>query len=74
MDFLRNFIKEGYLKAVNNLPDYKIILGATAYFDKGILTENDLKEINEALNAENTAEEIENLNEEVEGENVDGTI
>lgn len=56
MEFLRNFIKEGYLKAVGSLPEYKIILGATSYFDKGILTEDDLKEINEAINSKNTVE------------------
>lgn len=50
MDFLRSFIKEGYLKAIGKMEDYKVILGASAYFDKGILKEEDLKEINEAIN------------------------
>lgn len=50
MEFLREFIKDGYLKAVGKMEDYKIILGASAYFDKGILKEEDLKEINEAIN------------------------
>ena len=44
MEFLREFIKAGYLKAVGKMEDYKVILGASAYFDKGILKEDDLKE------------------------------
>lgn len=50
MEFLREFIKNGYLKAIGKMEEYKIILGATSYFDKGILKEEDLIEINEALN------------------------
>lgn len=49
MGFLREFIKAGYLKAVGKMEDYKVILGASAYFDKGILKEDDLKEISEAI-------------------------
>lgn len=49
MEFLRKFIKAGYLKAVGKMEDYKVILGASAYFDKGILKEDDLKEISEAI-------------------------
>lgn len=50
MEFLREFIKNGYLKAIGKMEDYKVILGASSYFDKGILKEEDLKEINEAIN------------------------
>ena len=50
MDFVREFIKDGYLKAIGKMEEYKIILGASAYFDRGILKEEDLKEINEAIN------------------------
>lgn len=62
MEFLREFIKEGYLKAVGKMEDYKIILGASAYFDKGILKEEDLKEISEAINKQyETTEEVEEI-------------
>lgn len=64
MEFLRNFIKEGYLKAVGKMEDYKIILGASAYFDKGILKESDLMEINEAINKQYIVEEPSMENEE----------
>ena len=68
MEFLREFIKDGYLKAVGKMEDYKIILGASAYFDKGILKEDDLKEISEAINKqyEDTSEEITETVENIE--------
>lgn len=49
MEFLREFIKAGYLKAIGKMEDYKVILGSSTYFDKGILKEDDLKEISEAI-------------------------
>nr|DAV12777.1 MAG TPA: hypothetical protein [Caudoviricetes sp.] len=62
MEFLREFIKEGYLKAVGKMEDYKIILGASAYFDKCILKEEDLKEISEAINKQyETTEKVEEI-------------
>lgn len=62
MEFLREFIKKGYLKGVGKMEDYKIILGASAYFDKGILKEEDLKEISEAINKQyETTEEVEKI-------------
>lgn len=51
---LREFIKNGYLKAVGNRPDYWIILNATGYMDKGVLTESDLAEIQAAIDKRNT--------------------
>jgi hypothetical protein len=65
MEFLREFIKDGYLKAVGKMEDYKVILGAITYFDKGILKEGDLKEISEAINKQyETSEEITETNME----------
>ena len=72
MEFLREFIKDGYLKAVGKMEDYKIILGASAYFDKGILKEDNLKEISEAINKqyEDTSEEITGTVENIEAAEV----
>lgn len=72
MEFLREFIKDGYLKAIGKMEDYKIILGASAYFDKGILKEDDLKEISEAINKqyEDTSEEITGTVENIEATEV----
>lgn len=50
---LREFIKNGYLKAVGNRPDYWIILNAAGYMEKGVLTEDDLEEIQTAIDKRN---------------------
>lgn len=71
MEFLREFIKDGYLKAVGKMEDYKVILGASTYFDKGILKEGDLKEISEAINKQyETSEEITGTVESIEAAEV----
>ena len=44
---LRNFVKKGLLDAIGKLPDYQIILNATGWFEKGVLTESDLKEFDD---------------------------
>lgn len=46
---LREFIKQGFLKAVGRMEDYKIILNAAAWNEKGVLTESDLFEIQTAI-------------------------
>lgn len=51
---LREFIKNGFLKAVGNQPDYWIVLNAAGYADKGVLTEDDLAEIQAAIDKKNT--------------------
>lgn len=52
---LRDFIKKGFLKAVGDMADYKIILNAAGWLEKGVLTEEDLAEIEEAITLNNTA-------------------
>lgn len=51
----REFIKRGFLAAVGKLADYKIILNAAGYLEKGVLTEDDLAEIQSAIDAHNAA-------------------
>ena len=53
---LREFIKSGFLKAVGKMADYQIILNAVGWHEKGVLTENDLAEINAAIDAQYPAE------------------
>jgi hypothetical protein len=48
---LRVFIKNGLLKAVGNMADYQIILNAAGWLEKGVLTEDDLAEIENAINS-----------------------
>lgn len=63
---LKNFIKQGLIKAVGNMADYQIILNAAGWLEKGVLDESDLAEIQSAIEAQYTVieEEI-----PVEGEN-----
>ena len=60
---LREFVKSGLLKAVGKMADYKIILNAAGWLEKGVLTEDDLAEIQTAIEEqyaeENTEEESE---------------
>ena len=46
---LRDFIKQGFLKAVGKMADYQIILNAAGWHEKGVLTEDDLFEIHVAI-------------------------
>ena len=43
---LREFIKKGFLDAVGKMADYQIRLNATGWYEKGVLLEEDLAEIN----------------------------
>ena len=46
---LREFIKKGFIDAVGKMPNYQIILNAAGWHEKGVLTEEDLAEINVAI-------------------------
>ena len=46
---LRAFIKKGLLDAVGKMSDYQVILNSAGWMDKGVLTEDDLAEINTAI-------------------------
>ena len=48
---LREFIKDSFMKAIGDMPDYKIKLNAAGWFEKGVLNESDLEEIQNAINA-----------------------
>ena len=46
---LRKFVKNGLLLAVGKKPSYEIILAAANWLDKGVLLEEDLAELQKAL-------------------------
>ena len=48
---LREFVKSGLLKAVGKMADYQVILNAAVWHEKGVLTEDDLAEIQSAMDA-----------------------
>lgn len=62
---LSAFIKKGLLEAVGKMDDYKIILNAAGWHEKGVLTEADLAEINACIDAKNAEAEAEANVEEV---------
>ena len=68
---LSNFVKKGLLDAVGKMADYQVILNAVGWHEKGVLSENDLAEINAKIDEQYAvAEEIpgENPEEIVEEE------
>lgn len=56
---LKNFIKRGLLDAVGKMADYQVILNAAGWHEKGVLTEEDLAEIGEQIEAQYSAPEEE---------------
>ena len=64
---LKDFIKNGFLKAVGKMADYQIILNAAGWHEKGVLAESDLAEIQAAIDEKNTvATEDAEISEETE--------
>ena len=52
---LKEFVKIGLIQAIGKMPSYQIRLRAAEWFDKGVLDEYDLSQINTAIEAqENT--------------------
>lgn len=66
---LKEFVKNGLLKAVGKMADYQIILNAAGWLEKGVLTEADLAEIDAAINAQYPTED-ETAETESEGDAV----
>ena len=60
---LSGFIKRGLLAAVCRMADYQIILNAAGWLEKGVLTEDDLMEIQAAIDAQYVVEEPETVEE-----------
>lgn len=46
----REFVKLGFLRAIGRQPDYWIMLNAAGYADRGVLTMEDLADIEAAIN------------------------
>jgi len=70
---IRDFSKRGLFSAVGKLPDYQIILYAIEWYQSGLLTEEDLQQINTKLDLKSlppysyaTIPEVEPTEESVE--------
>ena len=59
-EFLRNFVMKTLLKMIdNNIPEWQVREYALGWYSKGVLTEEDLQEIDDRYNqpVEETTEE-----------------
>lgn len=65
---LREFIKTGLLDAVGKMADYQVILNAGGWYNQNVLLQEDLAEIQEAINKKN--QPIEEPQEDAETEEV----
>ena len=63
---LRNFVKTGFLRAAGKMSDHQIILNAAGWNEKGVLTEDDLAEIQTAVDAQYPTEGTEEVPPETE--------
>lgn len=70
---LANFIKNGFIAAVGKMADYQIILNAAGWYDKGVLSEADLKEIQTAIDEKNARIEAERAAAEAVNAEAEGT-
>ena len=52
----REFLMQGFINAVGKLADYQIILNANGYFEKGVLEESDLENLQNLINEKNSFE------------------
>ena len=55
---LRLFIKMGLMDAVGKLADYQVILNAAGWHEKGVLTTEDLADIQTAIESQYMAIEV----------------
>ena len=58
---LGTFIKGGLIAAVGKMADYQIILNAAGWFEKGVLSESDLAEIQATIDEKNARIEAERI-------------
>ena len=49
---LKNYIKRGLIAAVGKMADYQIILNSAGWMEKGVLSEEDLADIQAAIDAQ----------------------
>lgn len=54
---LKEFIKKGLLSAVGRMADYQVILNAVGWYEKGVLEETDLAEIQSTIDSRTAIEE-----------------
>lgn len=63
---LSSYIKRGLIAAVGKMADYQIILNSAGWMEKGVLSEDDLMEIQAAIDAQYIVEEPDMVTDAVE--------
>lgn len=61
---LKEFLKKGLLDAVGKMADYQIVLNAAGWYDKGVLDDTDLADIQAEIDKQYFQENEEILVEE----------
>ena len=56
---LRAFLMKGFRSAVGKMADYQVRLNAAGWLEKGVLTEDDLAELEVLIEEKNNTESIE---------------
>ena len=60
---LKEFLKKGLINAVGKMADYQIILNAAGWYDKGVLDDDDLVDIQAEIDKQYFEENTEENNE-----------
>ena len=59
----REFLMKGFKNAVGKMADYQVIFNANGFYAKGVLTEDDLAELQKMIDSKNAPAEVENTEE-----------
>lgn len=60
---LKDYIKKGLLLAIGNKAEYEIILASVGWFEKGVLLENDLSDIQAEIDRHYSRKDVEEFEE-----------
>lgn len=61
----REFLMQGFKNAVGKMADYKVIFNANGYYEKGVLTEEDLAELQGLIDEKNAPAVVPEITEEL---------
>ena len=62
---LHDFLMNGFRAAIGQMPDYKVYANTVGWFEKGVLTEEDLAEVQELIDRKNAPVEEPSFEEEI---------
>mgnify|MGYP000249445693 FL=1 len=60
---LRVFLMTGFKDAIGKMADYQIILNATGYYEKNVLSTDDLAELQQLIDSKNSTAELDDAEE-----------